>query len=212
MERKWEIWDKKFADSFTSGEATPLDILQKPYSKLKTNRHTRLVKKVASLIEGESILDVACGVGYLYPFTWKRIYLGIDSSEAMIGRAKGFFPNESHKFQVGDAYDLSNRNSADTVVSCGLLLHLPNSEPVIKQLWSKTKICCVIATWIGWTSKLILTKRGTDKELIQRRETFGNLLEIFKGLDGLQKVEEHWFFNPYAWYGESNFIFRLWRK
>ena len=209
-DRKWEIWDEKMAEQFTCGEATPPDLLL-DLSLAENHRHGRLVKKVYSMIEGESVLDVGCGVGYLFPFVKGRLkYLGVDTSKSMLSKAKEFFPLDKEKFQFGDAYDLSMLPRFDTVVAIGVILHLPDSDHVIQQLWSKAQICVVFSTWIGMTCKLVTTNRGPGKKLIQRRETIRHLSKIFHKLENLDSVEKCHFSNPVS--GESNYIFKLWER
>lgn len=166
-DRKWEIWDKKQAEALASGWRNPSD-LQHNSSVSEDDRHWRLTQKVYSLIEGESVLDVGCGMGHLFILVKDRFeYLGIDTSQGMLNKAREFFPENEDKFQLGDAYDLSMLPNFDTVVATGVLLHLPNSEPVIEQLWSKARICTIFSAWIGETPLTKTTKLVSLKGLIQ---------------------------------------------
>ena len=169
-DRKWEIWGKQQAEALASEWCNPSE-LQHDSSLGGEDIHWNLTKKVYSLIEGESVLDVGCGMGHLFMLAKDRFeYLGIDTSKAMLEKAREFFPKDEDKFQLGDAYDLSMLPNFDTVVATGVLLHLPDSQPVIEQLWSKARICTIFATWVGETP-LTETTKVSFKGLIQTLRT-----------------------------------------
>ena len=168
---EWEIWDEKMVKQLASGWRNPAD-LQLDFSSSETDRHWRLTQKVHSLIEGESILDVGCGMGHLFILVKDCFdYLGIDTSQAMLKTAREFFPEHQDKFQFGDAYDLSTLPTFDTVVATGVLLHLPDSGPVIEQLWSKARRCTILSMWIGETPHTETVGLVSLKELIQTLKT-----------------------------------------
>ncbi len=218
--RNWELWDernvKRLASSWLNPETLPHDTFKEDGS------HWNLIQKVYPLIEGESVLDVGCGMGHLFMMAKGYIdYLGIDSSKAMIEKAQEYFPGDKDKFRLGDAYDLSISRGMwyfDSVVALGLILHLPESVTVIKQLWSKACDCVILSAWIGDTPLFwrAAPMRRTplqiilNKHFILRRETLGNLGNIFSELPYLDRVEEIPFYNPNP--GESNYIFKLHRK
>jgi len=206
--RRWEIWDKNLTNSIAKERwLSPQACLEGKGAK--GGIHWQLIRQVASLVEGNSVLDVACGLGHLYILVKGKEYLGIDNSESMIEKCREYFPQEKDFFQVGDAYDLNEYPRYDTVTAVGLLLHLPDPEPVIKELWKKTLKCLILTAWIG-DIELIKPTQIDTKMLIQRRDTKESLQRIFKMLKGLDHVEETPFQNPNQ--GESNYIFKLVRK
>ena len=215
-----EAWDDKKVSGMAKGWKNPLDLAQ-DLCAYRRDRHWRLIYDIYSLIEGHSILDVGCGMGHLYALAkLDHSYIGLDSSESMIERAKWYFPKSRDKFMVGSAYDLEDCSISDTVVASGLILHLPDPEPVLQQLWSKTKICMVFSAWVGeseiiWKGRLPLYKRllfikPKGKYIIQRRDTLDSLYHILSKLDGVRNKIDMPFSNPYK--GESNHLFKVWRK
>ena len=215
--RKWETWNRGNTKRLAHSWGNPKDLTLNSTSKI--HRHSRLLQEAFLLIEGESILDVACGLGHLFALTKGYFrYLGIDTSQPMIDQALAFFPQDQDKFQLGDAYNLTMLPNSDTVIAIGLILHLPKSEPVITQLWNRTKICTIFTAWI--TETLLLRKvppsprsikqRIQRNHFILRSETLESLDNIFNTLPGLNKVESFPFFNPYP--GESNYFFKLWKE
>lgn len=114
-------------------------------------------------LKGEKVIDVACGTGAYYPFLSHRFtkYLGIDTSEKMLGVAKKKYPGV--EFVVGDAKRLNYDDQTFDLVFCmGLLIHMPlkTIEKVLTELCrisrknvlfnlhitsSKTDVC--VAKW-----------------------------------------------------------------
>jgi len=206
VSREWEIWDEGLVGVMAKQWHDPNFCVREE----KVGRHWNLIKMGASLVEGDSILDVACGFGHLFALLRDRDYLGIDSSEYMVKQARKFFPDDENRFQLGDAYDLSAHPMFDTVIAIGLLHHLPDPEPVIKQLWSKAEICVVFTVWLGKSPLKHTSKTRDNKYLIQRRDNEDSLNKIFDGLEGLHNAESFPFDNPVD--RESNHFFKLLRR
>lgn len=104
-------------------------------------RYKQRMKMAAELIIGDTVLDVGCGVGHLYPHVKEKVkvYTGVDESVEMVKLAKKHNPEGF--FRVRDAYDLSNELTYDTVIAMSLLIHIEfkDVEKVIHQLWSHTQ-------------------------------------------------------------------------
>jgi len=89
---------------------------------------------------GTTLLDCGCGVGFDAERILARFkeidYTGIDTSEKMIERCKekfGHFPNA--RFEKGDIFDLKFEDqSFDVVISCNVLVHVPNFAVALKEL------------------------------------------------------------------------------
>jgi len=130
MEKNGIVWDKERAKRYIRTYGAP-DNPKPEYKK-------RMVF-VSQHVTGNSVLDVACGVGHLYPYIAPNVatYKGIDISADMISCARKFFPKGD--FEVGDAYNLIGEYEYDTVVSTSLLIHIPlnDVEVVIKQMWHR---------------------------------------------------------------------------
>jgi len=179
--REWEIWDDKKVVGMARTWHNP--------SASEEKKHQRLTKEVYSLIEGNSVLDVACGMGHLYALAKDNLeYLGVDTSQAMLSEAKDSYQQGQDKFRFGDAYDLSALSDFDTVVATGLILHLSESESVIKQLWSRARICVVLSAWVGETPLFWKTKHPPSLEDLIQMAKVGRL----RTLKGLLSRGESW--------------------
>jgi len=209
--RKWEMWDDKNVERLAGSWSNPASLPSGSF--VEDGSHWSLIQRIYALTEGESVLDVGCGMGHLFALVKDKFdYLGIDTSQPMLKKAQDFFPENEDKFKLGDAYDLSALPEFDTVVAVGLILHLPDSERVIKQLWNQARICIVFSAWIGETPlkrkvPMSFKNRILRKHFIQRRETVQRLRGIFNRLPDLDRVEQIPFPNPDP--GESNYIFKL---
>jgi len=97
------------------------------------------MRLASKLISGKSVLDVGCGAGHLLPWIKDKInfYVGVDSSEEMLRKAREFFPEV--KFVKGDVYDLNRFALFDSVVAVSLLIHLPDVEKAIREMWKHTR-------------------------------------------------------------------------
>lgn len=104
-------------------------------------RYQARMQLAAELVRYHSVLDVACGVGHLYPLLQPRVcrYKGVDSSEAMIECARWYFP--AAEFEIGDAYDLSDQDEYDTVITTSLLIHIDriDTEKILTELWAHAR-------------------------------------------------------------------------
>lgn len=213
--KEWEVWNNDRAEGLAKGWGNPNQSI-KEINLSSGEKHGKLINNIHFLIEreGENVLDVGCGLGHLYALLKDVDYLGIDSSKAMLKKAREFFPEDKDKFQFGSVYDLSNLPLFDTVVANGLILHLPESELAIMQLWSKTKICLIFTAWLGETAltktdKLFYQLSENGKYLIRRRETMDDLQKIFDKMSGICQIEKYPFHNPDP---GSNIIFKLLRR
>ena len=71
-----------------------LDYYNTYYSKVKNEyyrRYTKLYEYIRTKLTGKEILELGCGIGYLYENYLKEVckeYLGIDVSSVAIERAK----------------------------------------------------------------------------------------------------------------------------
>lgn len=104
-------------------------------------RYARRMMFVAQRVKHHSVLDVACGLGHLYPVlppqVW--IYKGVDSSVEMIKRAREYFPGV--EFEIADVYDLACEEIYDTVIAMSLLIHIDrvDTEKILNELWAHAR-------------------------------------------------------------------------
>lgn len=209
-----QIWDKKRVEGMTRIWRNPNELGS---SDLEKDRHWRLIHSLFKFVEGESILDVGCGMGHLYSLAKDKYdYLGIDGSHEMIKTARLFYPDDQDKFQVGNAYDLSGYGIYDTVTATGLLLHLHYPALALRQLWERASRCVVFSVWIGkhtkkWEGRQPVYKRIfgiKDKNgVLQRCDTLSGVEMMLRTLSNVGKVAKEPFLNPYD--GESNYIFKV---
>jgi len=136
-----------------------------------------------SMREGETVLDVGCGIGHLAALLPCQGYRGIDNSRDMVEAAKRFFPAMS--FTLGDVYDLSGHEAADTVYALYLLIHLPDMEKPLNQLWGRTKKALIFNLPIHSTAS-ISYQNVKDKTLIYHPYMWS---EIMKHVSNLTKVD-----------------------
>ncbi len=188
--REWEIWGKDLAEDLTR-------LWGKPGHD--RGRHWELLKRCSTLIEGESILDVGCGQGHFYSFVKDNgiDYLGLDTSESMLEKARSFFSSEINKFKKGDVYDLSNFESRDMVIAISVMVHLPDPLDLpIRQLWSKAKKCLIITVRLGEQHLGKTPGYGTgdpNKYVIRRQDPVGLFYNIFAKLKDLGRIERYFF-------------------
>ena len=159
-----------------------------PNAPKKWQDHDRMEIPV-TLLKGETVLDVGCGLGHLYYALKGKVteYLGIDSSPHMLEKAREYFPEAD--FRHGDIHDLSPFPQADTVYSVSLLIHLPSIEEPIQQLWDKTLKRCVILIPMGLRKKIEEPEPG----LLYHQVSSWNLKKILKSLEGIERIKKmHW--------------------
>ncbi|MGC1121727.1 MAG: class I SAM-dependent methyltransferase [Candidatus Methanofastidiosia archaeon] len=147
-----------------------------------------------NLLEGETVLDVGCGLGHLYHALKGKVtqYVGVDASPSMLKKAREFFPGAD--FREGDVYNLSEFPLADTVYSISLLIHLPSVEEPIRQLWSRTKKRCVFLIPLGRKEEIGEPEPG----LIIHQISFKKLDSILNSLLDKEKGERiFWTKNHY---------------
>ena len=125
-------WDKKRVENHIATYGAPDN---------PNPRYKRRMIFASELIIGDSVLDVACGVGHLYHVLSPIIghYKGIDSSKDMIRVAEEYASNGL--FAVGDAYDLSEEGMYDTVIAMSLLIHIEREDlsHILKEMWKHTR-------------------------------------------------------------------------
>jgi SAM-dependent methyltransferase len=179
MPRPWEVWDAAQAEAFVAARGTP--------GALTPAHHERMTMGQRLLV-GESVLDVGCGVGYFYRFAKEKVhsYIGVDSSEDMLARARRFHPEGD--FRLGDVYALDEFPLVDTVCCQALLIHLPELEPALLQLWSRAAKALVFSIPIGDESELQRQPRKDGHFLILRREKVATIEDLIAGLGGVGSV------------------------
>jgi SAM-dependent methyltransferase len=148
-------------------------------------RHKAVVDFVIERITTDSILDVACGIGFLlYELREKGRtlqYQGMDNSEVMLSNAQQRFPNDKDKFVHGDVYNMDNFGIYPTVVSIDLIMHLPDPLSLpISEMWKHVE------------KELIFTAR-VDKKFIYEMDYSGDM-QLPEGKFLISRADPHEFF------------------
>jgi ubiquinone/menaquinone biosynthesis C-methylase UbiE len=79
-----------------------------------------IIPTLLSLLQGDSILDLACGQGVLSRHLKEMLYVGIDLSKSLIAAAKSYRHPKNHQFHVGDITQpllLDKKDFANVVIN-----------------------------------------------------------------------------------------------
>ena len=178
------LWDEKRADRY-------LRFYQDPRSKKGTQ--SILCKDALEFIVGPGVADIACGVGHLIPHLLEKFrnlrYAGVDSSPAMLKRAKAFFPEETFLQMDATDMDLHLFERINTAVALSLFIHL-SKEDMIKVL-QKMKLLAKDAIVFGMETV-------DDTEIIRsdgiriRNQSVQSIIDTLKELDFDEKKILHY--------------------
>jgi len=107
--------------------------------------YVALLAKWAGFKQGQTVVDVGCGLGYLGTLYWEYFgkggkYCGVDISPKLVTEAKKLTRNWAKdgttEFKVGDAYKLPYPdNYADVVMSQTLLMHLSEPQKAVTEMF-----------------------------------------------------------------------------
>jgi len=183
----YQVWDNERVERFIKAYGTPFD------PSLNQKRRMRIASK---LISGKSVLDIGCGMGHLLPWIKDKIeyYVGVDSSEEMLRKAEEFFQDKSlgitYGFTKGNVYDLSRFDIYDSVVAVSLLIHLPDVEKAIREMWNHAKKEHIFSVQLHNVSR---QRRVPYKDgyLIINWHSETEILNYITKLDGVADFEMH---------------------
>lgn len=109
-----------------------------PYRRYKSERDRRLVLKSLELCDGDRVLEVGCGYGWISEALWNsaRIeWTGVDRADAMIRRLAAVYPERAARALLADARELPFRNSEfDKVLCTGVLMHIAENARAVREL------------------------------------------------------------------------------
>jgi len=200
-----QAWDKKRVENHIATYGAP----DNPNPRYK---HRMLF--ASERVVGDSVLDVACGIGHLYHILSPKIqhYKGIDSSKEMIMTARKNAPDGL--FAVGDAYDLSEEGMYDTVIAMSLLIHIEQKDlqHIIEQMWTHTRKVLVFTIPVDKDfsktvelSRKIPEASGTTLITHVSEKTLDGLLNNFK----MRSVERYPFPEGCFGYGLNDYLIRV---
>lgn len=153
--------------------------------------------------EGERVMDVGCGNGrLLYGLKDRKVdYLGVDSSEELIKRAKDNFPE--FRFKEGDILDLGRIEEVgfDHVFCVAVLHHIPGFDlrvQALQQLRNKTSKNgrIVITVWNLWSRpshRKLIFRYFLLKLFRKNNMDFGDIIFEWKGENKEQIVKKRYY-------------------
>lgn len=143
------------------------------------------VKLIMDSLEGDNILDVGCGEGFVINSLKNENMIGVDISEDALTIAK--IQNPNNRFFRGDIYNLPfQRDDFDIVMSMEVLEHLDIPEKAIYEIKRVSKMYCIFSVPNEPYFRLMnllrgknISRFGNDIEHIQNWSTseFVKLLE-----------------------------------
>jgi SAM-dependent methyltransferase len=109
-----------------------------PYRQYKSDRDRRLVLELLDLHDGERVLEVGCGYGWISQVLWdtaKINWFGVDQSPEMIQHLRQIPLHGDAPASMADAVRLPFQDGAfDKVLCTGVLMHIAESELATREL------------------------------------------------------------------------------
>ena len=109
-----------------------------PYRQYKSRRDRQLVLESLDLHDGDRVLEVGFGYGWISQSLWgaaKIEWFGVDRSAAMVSRLLGLSPHSHPRGLLADAVRLPFRDGEfDKVLCTGVLMHIADTESAVREL------------------------------------------------------------------------------
>jgi SAM-dependent methyltransferase len=109
-----------------------------PYRQYKSWRDRLLVSRLLELRDGERVLEVGCGYGWISQALWKsaRIeWIGVDRSPEMVSSLLRTAPVAEGRALVADAVRLPFEDCKfDKVLCTGVLMHILDGDLAVREL------------------------------------------------------------------------------
>lgn len=157
-------WSERAAAAPTSWEAAG-------WTRLGQRERLRAVRFLLDLQVGETLLDFGCGTGALCEMLRPGVgYIGFDTAEGMIARARGEHPGrpQTRRFTLAepDRFDAA---------ACVGTFNLPGSKAstwqTLRRLWDNTGRVLVASLYAG-TDERCLIYTQAEVEEFARSESF----------------------------------------
>lgn len=145
------------------------DLIAEDYARTRAYPREDLSKLSEYVQEGDKVLDLGCGNGYLFELFKERNieYVGVDISPKLIGIAKRRYQKQGYKnepvFKTADALDLPfSDESFDKMYSISMLHNIPfreNREKCLREAGRvlKYKGIIIIRVWNLWKIRKFLS-------------------------------------------------------
>jgi len=109
-----------------------------PYRQYKSHRDRSLVLKALDLHEGERVLEVGFGYGWISQALWgaaKIEWFGVDRSPTMVLQLLQLSRDGHRRGSIADAISLPFRDDEfDKVVCTGVLMHISDTDLAVREL------------------------------------------------------------------------------
>lgn len=100
--------------------------------------HLARYQFASRFVEGKSVLDIACGVGYgsnLLSQAGALSVDGVDINEGVIAHAKDSYTSETTHFRCGDIYTFCGSSCYDVIVSFETIEHVDDYNKALANLF-----------------------------------------------------------------------------
>jgi len=107
----------------------------------KKGSQSALCSDIVSLMIDGSVADFACGMGHLAAYIEEDRYLGLDLSEEMLEKARGFFPDKMFiRVDITKNFPELIEQLYDNTVAVSISLHLKRTEAyeLYRSMWEHT--------------------------------------------------------------------------
>jgi ubiquinone/menaquinone biosynthesis C-methylase UbiE len=109
-----------------------------PFRQYKSQRDRQLVLKALHLRDGERLLEVGCGYGWISRALWDAAnieWFGVDRSPEMVSQLRTESSKQSHHALLADACQLPYRDGEfDKVICTGVLMHIREDIFALREL------------------------------------------------------------------------------
>jgi SAM-dependent methyltransferase len=109
-----------------------------PYRQYKSRRDRRLVLKTLELHDGERVLEVGFGYGWISQCVWgaaKIDWYGVDRSAAMAYHLQGLDRKKDKRVALADGVCLPFQDGEfDKVLCTGVLMHITETDLAVREL------------------------------------------------------------------------------
>ena len=109
-----------------------------PYRRYKSERDRQLVLDSLALRDGDRILEVGCGYGWISQALWEAAkieWTGVDDSVEMVERMRSTHRDRAARLMLADACGLPFRDGEfDKVLCTGVLMHIRHCTTATREL------------------------------------------------------------------------------
>jgi SAM-dependent methyltransferase len=161
-----------------------------PYRQYKSRRDRHLVLKLLELQDGDNILEVGCGYGWISEALWGAAeiqWFGVDRSLEMVRRLQHIPFDANARASVADAVRLPFPDgSFDKVLCTGVLMHIEESDlavcELVRVLRPGGRMVCSINNAISPYSLLVRLWNQRKRGFVQEFRFPGSFRKLLSGM------------------------------